>query len=90
MDENCAVNPDGSLKDASEITWVHSPSGRRKQQTPGFLKSRIKFWLGAKKATDYYNRTDLSPAYITSQCRFRTVLHCPVILINRTRFEPQQ
>ena len=26
MTDNCALNPDGSLKDASEIAWVHSPS----------------------------------------------------------------
>lgn len=26
MTENCALNPDGSLKDASEIPWLHSPS----------------------------------------------------------------
>ena len=26
MTDNCALDPDGSLKDASEIAWVHSPS----------------------------------------------------------------
>ena len=26
MTDDCALNPDGSLKDASDIAWVHSPS----------------------------------------------------------------
>ena len=26
MTDNCALNPDGSLKDASEIAWVYSPA----------------------------------------------------------------
>lgn len=63
---------------------------QKKAADPRFLKIKNSILAGAKKASDYYNRTDLSPAYITSQCRFRTVLHCLVILINHTRFEPQQ
>lgn len=40
--EQCALRPDGSLKDASEITWVHDPddekpvaSGPLGRQLPG-------------------------------------------------------
>lgn len=32
-----AVNPDGTLKDASEIRWVHSPS----ELTPPPLEKRV-------------------------------------------------
>jgi hypothetical protein len=27
--EQCALRPDGSLKDASEITWVHDPDDEK-------------------------------------------------------------
>lgn len=34
MAENCALNSDGSLKDASEIAWEYSPSRKYQAQLP--------------------------------------------------------
>jgi hypothetical protein len=39
-----------------------------KASDPRFSKIKDAILAGVKKASDYYNRTDLSPAYITSQC----------------------
>ncbi|KAG6883693.1 hypothetical protein C0992_008116, partial [Termitomyces sp. T32_za158] len=38
-EENCALNADGTLKDASEITFFHSPSDKRPISAPNTLKN---------------------------------------------------
>lgn len=42
---------------------------QKKAMDPRFFKIKDAILAGIKKASNYYNRTDFSPAYITSQCK---------------------
>lgn len=47
---------------------------KAKASDPRFSQIGDAILAGVKKASDYYNRTDLSPAYITSQCKLTLLL----------------
>jgi len=47
---------------------------RAKALDPRFSPIKDAILASVKKASDYYNRTDLSPTYITSQCTSASLL----------------
>ena len=49
-DNSCALNPDGSLKDASEIDWAHSPTSEQATLPPITQKKRKPSHSPARRA----------------------------------------
>ena len=59
---------------------------------PWFSQIKDAILAGVKKASDYYNRMDLSPTYIMSQCKFISLftLYHSAMLTNQISFESEQ